>query len=285
MPLGLYNESIDIDASRTAILLPQGLYPLRNREALISHTGFATYGRWAMGRPGALEYQAWIGTLTIPRTALELSGAELDSVDTKYVTGGQLFWHPPLEGLRVGASYLRASLDFNLRLAADTVSQLVMAEAVPADYDGTLVISQRPTSWWVASAEYTRGGWLFAAEYMRAFKHQESAPALIPVLDEDRETFYALAAYRLSPHVEIGGYYSVVHADADDRGGHAARFVERFRAYQRDLTATLRLDVNPYWLWKLEAHFIDGTADLLATANPNPTRYWGLFLCRTTVTF
>jgi predicted porin len=198
------------------------------------------------------------------------------------VTGGQLFWQPPLEGLRVGASYLRASIDFNLSLDADSVSQLVMAGLVPSDYDGRLIVSQRPTSWWVASAEYTRGAWLFAAEYMRAFKHQEtSLPELVPTFDEDKETFYAMATYRLSPQLELGGYYSILHADAGDRRGRDASF----RAFQRDLTATLRLDVNEYWLWKLEAHFIDGTADLVAEANPNPTRYWGLFLCRTTVTF
>jgi hypothetical protein len=38
-------------------------------------------------------------------------------------------------------------------------------------------------------------------------------------------------------------------------------------------------------LWKLEGHFIDGTTDLLQSRNPDPERYWGLFLFRTAVTF
>jgi hypothetical protein len=63
------------------------------------------------------------------------------------------------------------------------------------------------------------------------------------------------------------------------------RFAEPFLAWQRDATATLRFDVNDRWLWKVEAHVIDGTADLFATRNPDPERWWGLFLVKTTVTF
>jgi hypothetical protein len=55
MPLGLYNEYIDVDSARTPILLPQSLYPARNRDALISHTGFAAYGSLSIGAAGALD--------------------------------------------------------------------------------------------------------------------------------------------------------------------------------------------------------------------------------------
>jgi hypothetical protein len=287
MPLGLYNEYVDIDSARTAILLPASLYPIRNRDALIAHMGFAGYGNLSIGGAGELDYQAWLGTLTIPRSALVLSaGATLDSVDTRYVTGGQVFWHPPLDGLRIGATYMRAVIDFNVSLASGLVSQLVTAGLVPANYDGKLVVSQAPTSFWVGSAEYICGDWLFAAEYSRWLKHQHaSMPQLSPSLNEDSERMYAMATYRASGHVEIGAYYSIVHADANDRRGRAPRFAHNFQAFQRDLSATLRLDVNEYWLWKFEAHFIDGTAELQAASNPNPTRSWGLFLFRTTVTF
>jgi len=55
--------------------------------------------------------------------------------------------------------------------------------------------------------------------------------------------------------------------------------------FQRDLGATIRYDVNEYWTWKLEGHFIDGVGELSQPTNPNPERYWGLFLFKTTVTF
>jgi hypothetical protein len=286
LPLGLYNEYEDIDSARTAILMPQSLYPIRNRDALISHTGFAAYGNLSLGGAGALDYQAWLGTLTIPRSALELAGATLNSVDTKYVTGAQLFWHPPLEGLRVGGTFMQASIDFDVTLNGGTVTQLVAAGALPAGSDGNLLISQRPTDFWVASAEYQRGDWLFAAEYGRWLKHQQSSlPQLVPTSDEDSERFYGLATYRVSSPFELGTYYSVTHADVHDRTGKGPKFAKNYLAFQRDLAATIRFDVNDYWLWKLEAHFIDGVSELQASRNPNPKEYWGMFLCRTTVTF
>jgi predicted porin len=171
-------------------------------------------------------------------------------------------------------------------LADASVTQLIAAGALPAGSTGKLVVSQRPTTSWVASAEYIRGDWLFAAEYGRWLKHQEtSLPQLIPAFDEDSERFYAMATYRLSTAFEFGTYYSVTHADVHDRTGNDPKFMPSFRAFQRDLAATIRFDVNEYWLWKLEAHYINGVSELEAAQNPNPEQYWGLFLFRTTVTF
>src|SRR5262249_27616443 len=145
-------------------------------------------------RAGDLEYQVWAGTLSIPQNALIVQGGTLDSIDTKYVAGAQVFYHPPVEGLRVGATFLRASIDFHLTLAPATVQALIMAGLVPADYNGTIVVSQRPDTWVVGSAEYIRGDWLFAAEYFRALKHQQTTlPQILPAFDEDSERFYAMA--------------------------------------------------------------------------------------------
>jgi hypothetical protein len=286
MPFGLYNEYADIDAARLSILLPQSIYPLRNRDVLLSHTGFSLYGSTGLGRAGTVDYQSWLGILTVPREALDLIGATLDDIDVKYVTGGQVFWQPPVDGLRLGATYLRTSIDFHLTLDPAAAAQLVMLGLVPADFDGSLVVSQRPTSLWVASAEYIRGDWMVAAEYSRAYKRQRtSLPAVIPTFEEDAESFYGLASYRLSPRFEVGGYYSVHHLDADDRRGRGEQWTASHQAFQRDLAATLRLDINEHWLWKLEAHVIDGTADLPAADNPESDRTWGLFLFRTTVMF
>jgi hypothetical protein len=287
MPFGLYNEYTDIDAGRLPILMPQGVYPFRNRDVLLAHRGFALYGNHELGAGGAVEYQAWLGTLSIPENALTVSGGTtLDEIDAKYVTGAQLYWQPPVDGLRIGGTFLRASIDFRLTLPPAVVQQLIDAGLVPPDYDGTLVVSQRPDTWIVGSVEYIRGDWLFAAEYTRAFKHQQSTlPALSPTIDEDAERFYGMVTRRLSSWLEIGTYYSVHHLDANDRRGRDPKWPERHYAWQRDLAATVRFDVNDHWLWKLEAHFIDGTGDLAPLTNPERARYWGLFLFRTTVTF
>jgi hypothetical protein len=286
MPFGLYNEYADIDSARLAILMPQSVYSFTNRDALLSHRGFALYGTTSLGRVGELEYQAWLGTLSVPSNALTLVGARLDSVDTRYVTGAQLFWLTPLQGLRAGATCLRASIDFNLTLTPENTQALIAAGAVPPDYDGALVVSQRPDTWVIGSIQYNHGDWLFAAEYSRTFKHQEtSLPSVIPAFDEDSERYYGMVNYRPSPWLEVGSYYSVHYLDANDRSGNNPKFAKHYYAFQRDLAATVRFDVNAHWLWKLEGHFMDGTADLPLASNPHPDRYWGLVLLRTTVTF
>ncbi|MDB4959075.1 MAG: hypothetical protein JWO36_6644 [Myxococcales bacterium] len=286
MPLGLYNEYTDIDSARLPILMPQSIYPLRNRDPLISHRGFSLYGNRTLGSAGELEYQAWLGSLIIPRNALDLIGATLDDVDTKYVTGAQVFWHPPVDGLRIGATVLRASIDFKVTLDPASTMALIAAGLVPPSFDGKVTISQRPDTFLVGSAEYIHDDWLFAVEYGRWFKHQQSTlPDLIPAFDDDAERFYGMVNYQLSPTIQMGGYYSVFNADANDRGGHNPKYAERFFAWQRDLATTIRYDVNDHWLWKVEAHFVDGVADLVSSANPHPERYWGLLLFKTTVTF
>ena len=285
MPYGLYNEYADIDASRTSILLPQSVYSIRNRSALISHTGVGIYGEHALGG-GSVEYQAWIGTLNVPDNALALSGATLDKIETRYIAGAQLFWLP-IEGLKVGGTYIRASIDFDLTLDPSTISTLAMAGLLPADSDGKLSIYQRPDTFLIGSAEYQRDDWTFSGEYARWFQHTRSTiPMLLPTSDTDSERFYVRVSKRLCRCYSVGASYSVLHADTDDRGGHdKKRFPDRWRAWQRDAAASVRYDVNDHWLWKAEAHFIDGTADLTGPANRDPTRFWGLFLVRTTVTF
>lgn len=286
MPLGLHNEYADIDAARTPILLPQSVYPLRNRSALLAQTGFAVYGTTTLQEGGSFDYQVWFGRLDVPENALEVVGATLDGIDSRYVTGTQLLWRTPVDGLRVGGTFLRASIDFALTLDPATVAALIMAGLVPPEYDGSLVISQKPEQMWVASAEYLLDDWLFAAEYGRSYKRQKTTlPALLPTFEERDERFYAMVARRIS-RLELAAYYSVFHADKDDRRGRdRMKFPERFYAWQRDASLTLRFDVNEHWLWKAEAHFIDGTADLMMSDNPSPERFWGLFLFRTTVTF
>lgn len=287
MPFGLYNEYADIDAARAPILLPQSVYSFRNRDVLLSHRGFDLYGHRTLGAAGELDYQLWLGTLNIPTNALIVAGATLDHINDKYVTGAQVFWQPPLDGLRVGATALRTSVDFNLTLSPANTAALIKAGLVPKTYTGAFEVSQRPDTWVIGSLEYLHEAWLVAAEYSRAFKRQRSSiPAALPTTNDDSERFYAMAAYRPAPWLQVATYYAVLYLDANDRGGHdAKKYAEPFYAFQRDLAATVRFDVNDHWLWKLEGHFLDGTADLDTTLNPHPDRYWGLFLLSTTVTF
>src|SRR5205823_6943491 len=52
LPFGLYNDSSDIDSARTAVLLPQSIYPAPNRDFLLAQTGAEIYGYAGLGSGG-----------------------------------------------------------------------------------------------------------------------------------------------------------------------------------------------------------------------------------------
>ena len=114
LPFGLYNEYADIDSGRLPVLMPQSIYPINSRDLLLAHTGFAGYGSLDLGRGGALDYQLFLGVFFIaPATASTVVASDVDS---KYVTGGQVFWQAPIDGLRLGLSALRASIEYTVTL-------------------------------------------------------------------------------------------------------------------------------------------------------------------------
>jgi len=99
---------------------------------------------------------------------------------------------------------------------------------------------------------------------------------------------YLLAAYRLNDAWEIGSYYGIYFSDRNDRDGdrYAGTGTDRARAWQRDLALTVRWDVNPSWIVKLEGHYLDGTAMLSPGMNEDGwTRHWFLFAAKTTLSF
>src|SRR3989475_517531 len=63
LPFGLYNDSSDIDSARTAVLLPQSIYPAQNRDFLLAQTGAEIYGYTGLGSGGALDYRLYAGTI------------------------------------------------------------------------------------------------------------------------------------------------------------------------------------------------------------------------------
>ncbi|MGE3455314.1 MAG: hypothetical protein AB7O24_09415 [Kofleriaceae bacterium] len=286
IPFGLYNEYLDIDSGRLQILPPQSVYPLTNRDVLVAQTGFLVYGTLPLAAAGELEYSAYGGTLALGVPDHQPPGGpQVYAVDSKYVLGGQALWRPPVEGLRVGASLLRASFDQYLQFDAATTAILIAAGLAPADFDGKVIFALRPANLWVASLEYSEGDWLFAAEYSRWFARTPVEPAVLKLPNTLSERFYGMVTYRVSDRLETGAYYSVHNADIHHRDGRDPKFMPRHQAFQRDAAATLRLNVNEHWSWKLEGHFIDGAAGLDAASNPDPERYWWLFLAKSTVAF
>lgn len=263
IPFGLYNEFSDYDPGRLQILLPQSIYPITFREFLLAATGAELYGYLLLGSAGALEYHLYGGTIFIEPREI---GVPLESrLDVPYTLGGRVLWETPAEGLTLGASLLGVRLDANIELA------------------GTPVGIRVPAVLWVASAEYVRHRLVVAAEYSRwQLDLQSTDETVVPSALTVSERFYLLSAYRISDLLQAGLYYSGLFPDVSDRSGR--------ESYQHDLAATVRFDLTPNWLLKIEGHFLRGTAALSPALNDgiprsDLTMNWGLLLAKTTVFF
>ena len=266
LPFGLYNDISDVDAARTAVLLPQSVYPAQNRDFLLAQTGVEAYGYKRLGPAGALDYRLYAGTIFLDVKPQPGSPFAVVDLNVPYVAGGRVQWLP-IEGLRLGGSLQFLRLDTDL---------------LPASSSAPVAV-KIPATLWVASAEYTVRDFLFAAEYSRwLVTTQSSNPSVFPEGSTTSERAYALASYRLNPWLQAAAYYSRLVPNVDRRTWPAG--------IQHDFALTLRFDVNRYWLIKAEGHYMRGTAGLSASLNGNLplsalTPDWALFALKTTAYF
>jgi hypothetical protein len=266
LPFGLYNEINDVDSARTAILMPQSLYPLSSRDFLLAQNGAELYGYVRLGEGGgALDYRLYGGALQIDIPNQAGSPFQISSIETPYVAGGRLLWETPLEGLRVGGSVQALRLNLN-------AIQMMMpySAAIPAVL-------------WVASADYTIHDLLLAGEYGRWYSSIDSnIPALRSSGTVTSERLYGMATYRVNPMFQPGAYYSLFFPDVSKRNGIAAN--------QHDWALTLRFDVNTHFLVKLEGHYMHHAAGLTSALNGGAkletlTNDWLVLLAKMTAYF
>ncbi len=262
LPYGLYNDTSDIDAAQPVVLLPQSVYPITNREFLLAQTGLELYGYRPLGRAGAVDYEAYLGTLTL--NLASTPGEQVSNVEVPYVGGGRVLWETPISGLRVGGSLLTGEIDADIAI----VGQMT---GVPVPF----VLKARE---WLASIEYANDGFLFAAEYGR--DHDSTTyGATYPSISEQT---YGLASYRWRPWLQTTAYYSLLYPDVGHRSG--------IENHQHDAALALRFDITPHWLFKLEGHFMRGTAALSSELNDDKplsdlVNQWWLLAAKTTVYF
>ena len=276
LPYGLYNELSDVDAARVPILLPQATYPIRGRDYLLAQTGLELYGTVPLAAAGWFEYRIYGGTIFVEAPLPNPSSPfRVENQSIPYVAGGRGMWETPLSGLRVGGSlqFLRVDYEFTGN------AMPIMSPGAP----NGVASAKIPVRLWVASAEYAGTDLLLAAEYGRwKVDLQSSAPEVVPSRKTTSERFYGLAAYRVNSWLTPGVYHARMFVDVNQRQGR--------QNHQHDTALTLRFDLTPNWLLKLEAHHLDGNADVTSAQNGRrPLRdlenSWFLFLAKTTVYF
>lgn len=282
LPFGLYNEINDIDVARVPILLPQSIYQIDHREFLYAQTGAELYGDVRLGPVGAVEYRLYGGTLSSELPNPPRPGVSTTEASIPYLYGGRLIWATPLDGLSAGFSAQATRFDAGFSFDPAVQAVLEAAGALPAGLTYPLPVEFRVARW-VASLQYSAYDWDISAEYSRwTGSFYSPAPAIFPP-ETVNERYFVMASYRVSSWFTPGIYYSVYHADVEDRGAPGR--------YQRDAALTTRFDLNAHWLLKLEGHILRGSGALDnpalndAIEPPLLEQSWGMFLIKTTAYF
>ena len=265
IPFGLYNEVQDVDAARVPILLPQSIYPTLARDYLLAVTGGELYGRARLGSGGALDYRLYGGSIFLDANTAPGSPYEILELNIPYVAGARVLWETPVEALRLGGSV--QALKYDAKLLENRM------RVVELDVDAVL---------WVASIEYAPQDWLLVAEYSRWHVHATSTLETLREVKTVSERGYGMISYRMASWFQPGLYYSLLFPDTELRSGRST--------YQHDVAVTARYDINPYWLIKLEGHYMYGTAGLDSALNDNVPQsrlapHTGVFLAKTTAYF
>lgn len=306
LPYGLWNEIRDADVARTWILLPGSVYDDGFREFVIAHWGGELYGIVPLSFMGQLEYQGYGGAVVpdpkgaqineIMTRLLEgsdgapgLGGACIKdpTTRTRYVAGGRLQWHTPLEGLMfaISAAWGENQWAFKYPNLVEAPTPPFPPGSVIAGSTARVTLDLDVMSW-VASVLYQWRWLTLSAEYARLKAPIKVTLVPSPGLDEvevttlpvKREGFYGAAEVEVLDDLVLGGYWSVFFPDRDNRGGPSQ--------YQRDMDLTLRYDFNDYVTIKAEAHRFKGYAQLSRLDNQEGlSKVWYLYLARVTVSF
>ncbi|MCP4353827.1 MAG: hypothetical protein GY795_50920 [Desulfobacterales bacterium] len=270
-PYGLYNQSRDIDAARTEILLPTSIYPESERAFYLGTQGIAVYGILPHGL--SYEFQYGIVPLDMDEGFVKRNERMMETtaqdVHNDYVFSYSLKWETPLEGLSLGFS------GFNL---GDVELETPKGKMVTTQFDT-----------YVGSIQYIYDDFSFSAEYK--IEKESSEMRGLKLLDgKELEACYAKTSYRFAEWFEIGIGYSVLYPDKNDKDG--ASFEEMgipaVYGWNKDLSVSTRFDISDYWILKLEGHYMNG---LVGTTNhpsemgPDPSEDWFLFAAKTTFSF
>jgi hypothetical protein len=275
-PQGIYNDIQDVDLGRTFVLLPQGVYDARWRDFYVSLDGIDLFGTLPLKNEGSLGYEIYGGEV---RPSLDGGAAQaienglppsthLDDIKPLKIAGGQLWWNTPINGFRLGASG-----------AVSTAVDYPTTTQTP--YGDIRVVNRSATAFEQYSAEYLYKAWTFQSELLFLDNYGKS-PGLP---DSYVRSWYASTAYRFNKWLEAGTYYTQYNVNVNYPNGSGLKVPSD--GHQDDAAVTLRFDLTDKWIFKVEGHYLRGTA-LLEDDEQNPIRHdnpWWMIAVKSTINF
>mgnify|MGYP001057906787 CR=1 FL=1 len=262
---------------------------------------------------------------------------DVDNIDVKKTYAGSLKWITNLEGLVFGVSsysydftskcttYLDASTVTAVGTTLGSASLAGLGTGLDVFGTSLRVPDSKfdaKAKVYTASVEFTWRNLVLAAEYMKTtynlsitnelfgstFSSSIDAKAVLVggfersgskvKFDEfSSEGYYGSLAYRFTPWLEMGTYYSIYYPNKADKKGEDRVLrgldLEEHRGWLKDICATARFDITENWTFKLEGHKMDGAAILQSEDNPEPDvatdeqykKNWYLYAAKATFNF
>ncbi|MCX6956217.1 MAG: hypothetical protein NTV51_29130 [Verrucomicrobia bacterium] len=275
MPLGLYNEALDLDSVRPYVLLPQSVYDARLRDFNAAFNGGMLYGNVSLKKFGTIDYRAFYGDIPISLSsgAADFYNTGLNATTLKmkmdHVIGGTLFWNTPVAGLRTGYSYSEfdhLAITRNAFFGPTATTYVKQADAYKRQ---------------LASVEYTHGDWIFATEFGREDATFVLTPfAAVTIRPAKIKYGYVAASRRVNKWLELGTYFSY------SQEKQATNALLR----QADYALSAKFDLNEHLIFKVEGHRLNGAGKIFDTpSHPQPLANrdndWTMLAVKTTYTF
>ncbi len=247
LPLGLFNDSQDVDALFLWVLLPQPNYPDDNRDFDLAVLGGEIYGHVGLGSGGKLSYRGYGGESRLDANGgymrqLTQFGFTFPNPPSGKAFGGDMRWGTPWQGLVLGTSVERQGLD-------------------GIGPEGTVRVA--PSFLTAYYAEWRKGRLHIAGEYWRLpLNIVLQAGPMLAGQRIDQRSWYPMVCYELTKKLQLGAYYShYINKSAD---------TSLPENYSKDMVVSGRYNFNANFYAKLEGHFLRGTGiGYDASTNPN----------------
>jgi hypothetical protein len=162
--------------------------------------------------------------------------------------GGDLRWNTPLTGFLAGASFLTQHPSGSAETMIGAGFGMGTGIALSANQEAK---KNQISQFYV---QYNKGALRIDGEYRRDYRDlfvQIPAVHVTEDLTWNARSWYVSAAYRISPRLEVGSYYS--------------RFVPQWGLdpsspdnHIYDKVVSARFDLTRFWTIKVEGHFMDG---------------------------
>jgi len=244
--LGLYNDVQDLDFANTYALLPQSVYPIDLRDAMIAHEGGDVYGREKLPHNlGAIAYTAYGGRRSdsmssgYPYELKTAVGVHLTSYGGP-VFGGDLRWMTPVKNLKLGMSRQNERIT-----AAGTYEGAPYAEQSRHDWTNQFY------------GQYTANRWHAESEFKRYYRDQIASAGTPGAFDviQDVRGWYVGGGFTATKWLEGGSYFSHYR---DIYGGTLPIKYADAATKDLDKVVTAKFTINRFTTVKVEGHFMDG---------------------------